>query len=403
MSHHPRIRETRAARRLHLACLIACLLSRRHHHPLIVVVGASSSMTTSPPRLPASSSALFLATTSSSPTALVVVRDVQPGRRRRRDRPIVASRVLFPPAAMTSDDDDDGVPLPPTTTTRSSSSSRSARDRGVYSRPSGAIERGSGFFVPGLEGSRVRLVFGLVVVVADVALAMTSASSGSGGTDDPGRAVSAFLAAIYGALLLLQGSVEMGVEGGRDVEGNDDDDDRGGIVVAGVDGDDDDDDLGPVRRMARAIVALTPAAEFRFVAEEYGVLYSFGAAGGGDDDDYGLTTVGGIGIVTDSAADDDERRLATLALDAASTSRGGERVALPRDHPSSIGLLPAYATRAVLVQRTDDYRGSRTCVVIGSDRPLPAFTKNDLRWIGRLAIYCNLMMMEKIEPDRTVV
>jgi hypothetical protein len=54
------------------------------------------------------------------------------------------------------------------------------------------------------------------------------------------------------------------------------------------------------------------------VAEEYGVLYSFGAAGGGNDD--GSTTVGGIGIVTDPA---DERRLATLALDAASTSRGG--------------------------------------------------------------------------------
>ena len=78
-------------------------------------------------------------------------------------------------------------------------------------------------------------------------------------------------------------------------------------------------------------------------------------------------------------------------------------MALPRDHPSLIGLLPAYATRDVLVQRTDDYHGSQTCIVIGSDRPLPAFTKNDLRWIGRLAMYCNLMMLEKIESDRTVV
>ena len=134
------------------------------------------------------------------------------------------------------------------------------------------------------------------------------------------------------------------------------------------------------------------------MAEEYSVLYLLGAAGRGDDD--GSTTVGGIGIVADAAI---ERRLAMLALDAASTSRGGERVALPRDHPSLIGLLLSYATRDVLVQRTDDYRGSRTCVVIGSDRPLPAFTKNDLRWIGRLAMYCNLMMLEKIESDRTVV
>ena len=53
------------------------------------------------------------------------------------------------------------------------------------------------------------------MVAADVALAMVS-SSGSGGTD-PGWAVSAFLAALYGALLLLQGFVEMGVKGGRGV------------------------------------------------------------------------------------------------------------------------------------------------------------------------------------------
>ena len=167
----------------------------------------------------------------------------------------------------------------------------------MYSCPSGAIKRGSRFFVLGLEGSRIRLVFGLVVVVAYVGLVMITASSGSGGIpgmDDPGRAVSAFLVALYGALLLLQGSVEMGIERERDVEGNDNDDNRGGIVMAGdyygggegcVDGNNEDNDLGPVRRMARAIIALTPTAEFRFVAEEYGVLYLFGTAGGGDDVD----------------------------------------------------------------------------------------------------------------------
>jgi hypothetical protein len=53
------------------------------------------------------------------------------------------------------------------------------------------------------------------MVAADVALVMVS-SSGSGGTD-PGWAVSAFLAALNGALLLLQGFVEMGVKGGRGI------------------------------------------------------------------------------------------------------------------------------------------------------------------------------------------
>jgi hypothetical protein len=272
----------------------------------------------------------------------------------------------------------------------------SARDRGIYSRPSGAIERGSGFFVPGLEGSRIRLAFGLVVLAVDAA---TIATSGTTGWDDWGQVVSESLAAFYGVLLLLQGSIEMGIEGrgeGAVVvgDGGEDGEDDGGDTVAGAEGDGGgeeygggasgggggDDGLGPVRRAARAIVALTPATEFRFVAEDYGVVYSIGSAG-----------------VSDAAASaDDERRFATLALDAVSSgSRGGERVALPADHPSSAGLLPQVATRAVLVQRAGDYRGSRACVVIGSDKPLPAFTRNDLRWIGRLAGYCDLMTMRE--------
>ncbi len=36
--------------------------------------------------------------------------------------------------------------------------------KGVYVRPSGAIERGSGFFVPGLEGPKVRVLFGIVLL-----------------------------------------------------------------------------------------------------------------------------------------------------------------------------------------------------------------------------------------------
>ena len=51
----------------------------------------------------------------------------------------------------------------------SSSTSKSARERGIYSRPSAAIERGSGFFIPGLEGSRIRLIFGITCLVADAA------------------------------------------------------------------------------------------------------------------------------------------------------------------------------------------------------------------------------------------
>ena len=37
--------------------------------------------------------------------------------------------------------------------------------KGVYSRPSAAIEKGSGFYIPGLEGSKVRLLFGTLVLL----------------------------------------------------------------------------------------------------------------------------------------------------------------------------------------------------------------------------------------------
>ncbi len=313
---------------------------------------------------------------------------------------------------MSSFENDEDVESTTTTTSSARGSSSSvARERGVYTRPSGAIERGSGFFVPGLEGSRIRLAFGLIVIAVDVATIFATSSSSDDAIrtmeDSGGRTVSEFLAGFYGALLLLQGIIEMRIEGrgrrGGDVivvnggvsDYDNDDDGRGNVgggkgrgVKDNKYADDgalsarttDVDDLDHIRRMASAIVALTPATEFRYVAEDYGVLYSLGRA---DDD----------GVVVDP---DDERRFATLVLDAVMLgSRGGERVALPADHPASMGLLPVYARRTVLVQKTNDYRGSRACVLVGSDGLLPAFTRNDLRWIGRLAEYGNLVTMRE--------
>ena len=56
------------------------------------------------------------------------------------------------------------------------------RNKGVYVRPSGAIERGSGFFVPGLEGSRVRVVVGSVLLLL-TAINHIILSSGSSDSD----------------------------------------------------------------------------------------------------------------------------------------------------------------------------------------------------------------------------
>lgn len=251
----------------------------------------------------------------------------------------------------------------------------------MYARPSAAIERGSGFFVPGLEGPRVRFISGVAVLLIDAA----SHVLGGSRPGDLGQLVAESIAAFYGMLLLLQGSVELGVERGLAVARGDDSAEveygdspnsdyagGNGMVANSLRG--DDVAVAAIQRMAETIVTFTPATSFRYVEGDSGVLYSYGL-GNGD---------------TMAIDADEQKRLAKMALGAVSESKGG-RVALPSDHAAS-KLLPEEATRSILVQRINGYKNeSRGCVVIGSDKLLPSFTKNDLRWIGQLAEYNNLV------------
>mmetsp|Transcript_16398 Transcript_16398/g.34668 ORF Transcript_16398/g.34668 Transcript_16398/m.34668 type:complete len:343 (-) Transcript_16398:101-1129(-) len=264
---------------------------------------------------------------------------------------------------------------------KAGSTSRSARDRGIYARPSAAIERGSGFFIPGLEGSRIRFTFGITVLLADAANHFLV----GGQPGDWGQTVAEVVSAFYGALLLLQGSIELGVEKGLaepQAVGGDDEgiisaqtDDSGTIVnnsrSAASALQEDEAASRMIQRLAQTIIAFTPATYFRFLDEDLGVLYS-----------YGVTDA-------DNLDADEQKRLAKLSIDALSDSRGG-RVALPSEHPAS-KLLPAAATRCILVQKLNGYKNSRGCLIIGSDKLLQSFTKNDLRWIGQLADYNNLI------------
>jgi hypothetical protein len=96
-----------------------------------------------------------------------------------------------------------------------------ASKKGIYIRPSAAIERGSGFFIPGLEGYKVRILVGSIVmlctllnhlydqwiVIQDVnptAIAATTTIS----TTMSGNTFAEALAIFYGALVFLQGSIE---------------------------------------------------------------------------------------------------------------------------------------------------------------------------------------------------
>jgi hypothetical protein len=85
---------------------------------------------------------------------------------------------------------------------------------GVYVRPSAAIERGSGFFVPGLEGYKVRLFVGSIIVLLTVLLHFynshqisTSSINGENMYSD-GNNFAECLAIFYGLLVLIQGSIE---------------------------------------------------------------------------------------------------------------------------------------------------------------------------------------------------
>lgn len=288
------------------------------------------------------------------------------------------------------------------TTTTSSSSSVSAtslrmsnggddnkaakkKTTGVYARPSAAIERGSGFFIPGLEGSRVRLLFGIL------ALVLTYVNNSMGGVTTGGFGVSETVAVLAGILLLLQAAVEFGQELGFGVEqpsaastvGGDGGGasaassssasanleqriapslvDKGGMAVDAI------------KWVAATYVALTPASHVIFVEDEgegteISLLYELGAFGNRGD------------------GDSDTEIGARAAIDEVYKSKGG-RISLPADHPAALGLLPESGRRCVLLQRISSNEGRRLCMVVGSNQLLQAFTKNDLRWLGRLAQY----------------
>jgi hypothetical protein len=251
-----------------------------------------------------------------------------------------------------------------------SSTTKSARERGIYSRPSAAIERGSGFFIPGLEGPRIRLLFGITVLIADAASHFLAESQ----PGDVGQLIAESTAAFYGVLLLLQGIIESGgkrnsqadtsIDENGDVIGND-----GGRVKEEItDGVTlNIDTVCSIRKVANTIIDFTPTKYVMLADKKSGALYTLNSSSG----------------VAPICTCDEEITLINLALNAVSESRGG-RVALPSDHPVS-KLLPPSTSRCILVQKVNSFTDSQYCFILGSDSLLPSYTKNDLRWIGQLS------------------
>ena len=273
-----------------------------------------------------------------------------------------------------------------------SSSQSKKKTTGVYARPSAAIERGSGFFIPGLEGSRVRLLFGIL------ALVLTYVNNSLGSVTTGGFGISETVAVLAGVLLLLQAAVEFGQELGFGVQQKSGASDAtigdagpaAGTSAAAASSANLEQRIAPslVDRGAEAVdavkwaaatyVALTPASHVVVVADN----------GEGTEPAF-LYELGDFGNSADENRSSDIETGAKAAIDEVYNSKGG-RVSLPSDHPAAINLLPESGHRCVLLQRisaAEPSGGRRLCMVVGSNQLLQAFTKNDLRWLGRLAQY----------------
>lgn len=265
-----------------------------------------------------------------------------------------------------------------TRTTRHQSSTLAAASKdtkGVYSRPSAAIEKGSGFFIPGLEGPRVRLLFGLVVLLLTVVnhVMLSSSSSLQTTVAFPER-----LAVVYAILLLLQAAIEFGKE------------EKGYVVTLEDDSATDEqqqdsssssysqswsssasslsqEERERVEWSAASYLSLTPAIQLLLLDRNDGVLYRLGST-----------------PTTQRATDlskDDEMTGVEAAFGAAENTTSG-RVSLPSTHPAVVALdLQEESCRCVVLQRIDESK----CWMMTSNQLLQAFTKEDLKWLGQLA------------------
>ena len=254
---------------------------------------------------------------------------------------------------------------------------------GVYSRPSAAIEKGSGkrsqiltlalhwlityvilcvkgFYVPGLEGSRVRGIFGILVL----ALNYLNQASSSSTANSSYQSTSESITVLFGFLLIIQGIVEYAKEAGFVV--NETSSNSSTLTKAKSASNTSDLNLTyssslndtqkeGLRWLGASIISLTPASAVLLVDNQQ-VLFRLGSAS----------------------------EVPTASLDAAvetSQNSTGGRVAVPATHPAAM-LMPEDLRKCVILQRL-----GKQCLVLGSSQVLQAFTKNDLLWLGSLANY----------------
>ena len=257
------------------------------------------------------------------------------------------------------------------TTTSLSLAAKDSSNKGVYSRPSAAIERGSGFFIPGLEGPRVRLVFGIVVLVLTV-LNHVLLSANLPTVAFPER-----VAVVYAVLLLIQAAIEFGKEEkGYVVTLETSDSQQGESAASSLSQSTfstlstflSNDEKERIQWAAASYLSLTPATQIMLLNRNDGVVYRLGA-----------TAPPADSISTEMEG--------TQAAFAALDKSSGGRISLPLTHPAVVALdLNEEDSRCIVLQKIDN----ESCWIMTSNQLLTAFTKDDLKWLGQLAKHVNV-------------
>lgn len=249
--------------------------------------------------------------------------------------------------------------------------------QGVYVRPSGAIERGSGFFVPGLEGPKVRVLFGgILLVLTAINHWVASQTASIDWSLEEGMAIG------YALLVLFQAAIEYGkeeliVEGSgvsnssksRSLGSTPSSSNKANLVQQwskeeGNSGTISDAVKERVQWAAASYLSITPATQMMLL-DGTQILYKLG----NDSEMNGISST-------------EVEKGVEAAFSQLKGSKGG-RLALPATHPAVQGL-GLDACRTVVLQRISP---NRCWVMSSQDQLLASFTSSDLKWLGHMSSY----------------
>ena len=275
---------------------------------------------------------------------------------------------------------------------------------GVYVRPSAAIERGSGFFVPGLEGYKVRLFVGSIVVLLTVVLHFTNDVTTDGG-DVRGNDFAETLALFYGLLVLLQGSIEarkdnLIVSNYRNNASSMMKNSSKGVQVVYQQQwfmeIPDTEWRQTVEWVASTYLSLTSATEIILIGPGK-IIFSLGTNArpsrtnyDDDDDDEYRGCNGALATLAQSTSGClslpmNHITVQTLVLPSSSTSSSTLRASDRIDDNDDEMARNLSVPRSVVLQQIND----QLCWMMVSNQLLASFTTNDLQWLGQLAQYTN--------------